>query len=77
MPRQRFLPPIKGLNKRMPVEDSEKMTTYYLMNVRAPGSLERQVRIAQRPGLDKWSTTQVSGGTANPVIAMVELGVIL
>jgi len=75
MPVHRFILPIKGLNERLPVEDAEPATTFYLMNVRVPGALERQIRIAQRPGLDKWSTTRVSGTVFNPVVEMTYVDV--
>jgi len=77
MPLQRLILPIKGLSERLPVEDADPATTFHLMNVRVPGALERQIRIAQRPGQDKWSTIQVSGSIDNPVVEMTYVDVAL
>jgi len=76
MPTQRFMLPIKGISERLPVEDAEKLTTFYLMNVRAPGALERQIRLAQRPGQDKWSSTLVSGPRSSPIVEMTTVDVV-
>lgn len=77
MKPQRFTMPIKGLSERLPVEDSEPATTYYIKNVRAPGALERQIRLAQRPGLDKWSTTQFTDGLVVPIVSMAVVQVVI
>ena len=67
---QRIALPIKGISERMPVEDTSPATTFYIKNVRCPGTLEKQVRLSQRPGSERWSTTRLSGATAAPIVAM-------
>jgi hypothetical protein len=75
VPRKFYLP-IKGLHKAIQIADQPELTTQHMMNVRAPGTLERQLRISQRPGLERWSTVQLGGGAANPIVRMVLVDVV-
>jgi hypothetical protein len=61
--------PIKGVSKGLPVDKEEPATSGYMNNVRPKDVLEKRIRLGQRPGLDKWSVTQV-GGVENPVVYM-------
>jgi len=62
-------PPIKGISKGLPVDKEQPTTSGYMNNVRPVDVLERQLRLGQRPGLDKWSTDQI-GDAEQPVVAM-------
>ena len=62
-------PPIKGVSKGLPVDKEPPTTSGYMNNVRPVDVLERQLRIGQRPGLDKWSDTQI-GAAEQPVVAV-------
>ena len=62
-------PPIRGVSKGLPVDKEPPVTSGYMNNVRPVDSLERRLRLGQRPGLDKWSTDQI-GDSEQPVVAM-------
>jgi len=62
-------PPIQGISKGVPVDKESPATSGYMNNVRPVDALERRIRLGQRPGLDKWSATQI-GAAENPVCAM-------
>jgi hypothetical protein len=64
-----LVPPIKGVSKGLPVDKEQPTTSGYMNNVRPVDVLEKQLRIGQRPGLSKWSTTQI-GAAEQPVVAM-------
>ena len=63
-------PPIKGISKGLPVDKEQPTTSGYMNNVRPIDTLERRLRLGQRPGLDKWSDQQI-GAAEQPVCAMV------
>jgi len=65
---QELIPPIKGISKGLPIDKSPPTTSGYMDNVRPVDVLERQLRLGQRPGLDKWSDTQI-GDAEQPVVA--------
>ena len=61
--------PIKGIFKgTIPGKEPEN-TSPYMNNVRPVDVNVKRIRIGQRPGLDKWSSTQV-GDASNPVVAI-------
>ena len=62
-------PPIQGISKGVPVDKESPATSGYMNNVRPVDALERRIRLGQRPGLDKWSATQI-GAAEQPVVAM-------
>ena len=62
-------PPIKGVSKGLPVDKEQPTTSGYMNNVRPVDVLEKQLRLGQRPGLSKWSDTQI-GAAEQPVVAM-------
>ena len=62
--------PIKGLNRGLPVSISPSEYSSYLSNVRPVDVLEGRLRLGQRPGMKKWTSTQI-GGVENPVVFMV------
>lgn len=64
-----LVPPIRGISKGLPVDKEQPTTSGYMNNVRPVDVLERQLRLGQRPGLDKWSTDQI-GDSEQPVVAM-------
>ena len=67
--------PIKGLNKGLPVTVSPSEYSSYMNNVRPVDVLEGRLRIGQRPGLKKWTATQI-GGVENPVVDMITVSTV-
>ena len=61
-------PPIRGISKGLPVDKEPPTTSGYMNNVRPVDVLETQLRLGQRPGLDKWSDDQI-GDSEQPVVA--------
>lgn len=61
--------PIKGTSKGVSVDKEPPNTSGYMNNVRPEDVLEKRIRLGKRPGLDKWSDTQV-GGAEFPIVAM-------
>lgn len=70
-----FSLPIKGVSFGFPVDKSPPLTTGYANNFRAIDTLEKKVRIGQRPGQSKVYTEQI-GGAASPVVAVCQVTVI-
>jgi hypothetical protein len=64
-------PPIKGISKGLPVDKEQPTTSGYMNNVRPVDVLERQLRLSQRPGLDKWGAGTQIGAAEQPVVAFV------
>jgi len=67
---QELIPPIKGVSKGLPVDKEHPTTSGYMSNVRPVDSLERRLRLGQRPGLDKWGAGVQIGAAEQPVVAM-------
>lgn len=66
----RLLPsPIKGVSEALDASKQFPLSSGYMNNVRAIDVLEKQVRIGQRPGLDKVFDEQI-GELTNPIIAI-------
>lgn len=65
-----MLSPIKGVSESLDPSKQIPLTSGYMNNVRATDVLEKQIRIGQRPGLDKVFTQQIGGGI-HPIIAIV------
>lgn len=63
-------PPIKGISKGLPVDKEHPTTSGYMNNVRPIDTLERRLRLGQRPGLDKWGNGDQIGAAEQPVVAM-------
>ena len=70
-----FQIPIKGLSEGFEVSTSEPMTSGYMNNVRPIDSLERRLRLGQRPGLEKKYAQQI-GGIAAPIVAIISVSVV-
>ena len=62
-------PPIKGISKGLPVDKEPPTTSGYMNNVRPVDVLETQLRLGQRPGLDKWGAGTQIGDSEQPVVA--------
>ena len=67
---QELIPPIKGVSKGLPVDKEHPTTSGYMNNVRPIDTLERRLRLGQRPGLDKWGAGVQIGAAEQPVVAM-------
>ena len=63
-------PPIRGISKGLPVDKEQPTTSGYMNNVRPIDTLERRLRLGQRPGLDKWGAGVKIGDAEQPVCAM-------
>lgn len=61
--------PIFGISRIITVEKEPVKYSGYMSNVRPTDVLENKVRLGQRPGLDKWSSTQI-GGAELPIVAL-------
>ncbi len=70
-------PPIKGVSRGLPVDKEPVTTSGYMNNVRPIDTLERRLRLGQRPGLDKWGAGVQIGAAEQPVVAMVIVAAIL
>ena len=64
--------PIKGISEVLPVAVSPADTSGYMNNVFPRDTLERRLRIGQRPGLEKKFSQQISGLEA-PIVALLEV----
>ena len=62
--------PIFGISRIITVEKEPAKYSGYMNNVRPVDVLENKIRLGQRPGLDKWSSTQI-GSAEQPVVALV------
>ena len=72
-----ILPPVRGLFRGTLVGHAPALTSESMNNVRPVDSLEKRIRIGQRPGLDKWGNGTQVGATENPVVAMCFVNSIL
>ena len=61
--------PIKGISRIIAVDKESPFFSGYLNNVRPSDVLENRIRLGQRPGLDRWSLSQV-GAAEQPVVAV-------
>ena len=62
--------PIKGISKLFTYDKSVPATSGYMNNTRGVGIFNKQVRLTQRPGLDKWGAGTQVGAAEQPVVAM-------
>jgi len=62
--------PIKGVAYGLPVDKVSVATSGYMNNCRPVDTLEKRLRIGQRPGLDKWGNGDQIGAAEQPVVAM-------
>jgi hypothetical protein len=62
--------PIFGISRVITVEKEPAKYSGYMRNIRPTDVLENKIRLGQRPGLDKWSSTQI-GSSEQPVVAMI------
>lgn len=63
-----FPSPIKGVSESLDPSKQIPLTSGYMNNVRAIDVLEKQVRIGQRPGLDKVFPDDQIGGDTSPIV---------
>lgn len=62
-----FDSPIKGFSEGFSVDQTPPGYSSYMNNVRIVDTLDRKLRIGQRPGLDK-KYSQLLAGVAGPVV---------
>jgi hypothetical protein len=67
--------PIKGLNLGLPVATVPAEYSSSMHNVRPVDVLEGRIRLGQRPGLKKWTATQI-GGVENPVCDIISVSTV-
>jgi hypothetical protein len=67
--------PKKGINKGTASSDILSDYSPKLNNVRVKDVLANRLRLGQRPGLAKWSSTQI-GGLENPVVAICSVSTV-
>jgi len=63
--------PIKGVSESLDPSKQIPLTSGYMNNVRPTDVLERQIRIGQRPGLDKVFDEQIGGAFAVVAITTI------
>ena len=64
-----ILPPLKGLHRGTLQGHAPELTSEYMNNVRPVDTLEKRIRIGQRPGLDKWGNGTQIGASEQPIVA--------
>ena len=62
--------PIKGLNRGVAVDKTDKSYTDYCVNVLPIDAGENRIRLGKRPGMDKWDDVQI-GASEQPVTCIV------
>jgi len=62
--------PYEGIDKGRALCEQPEMTVPHMNNMRPRDVLDNRMRGGQRPGLDKWSATQI-GAAEQPVVCMV------
>ena len=67
--------PFNGYNKGGPTQTQPEYTSPHINNMRPLDSLGDRYRGGQRPGLTKWSTTQVGEGVS-PIVELVTVAVL-
>ncbi len=68
---QELQPPILGISKGLPTDKQQVHTSGYMKNVRPVDVLEKQLRLGQRPALEKWGSGIQIGDSEQPVVAFV------
>jgi hypothetical protein len=62
--------PFNGLDKTFSNEETRQLMSPIIMNVRGKDVVEDRVRGGQRPGLDKFSSTQIG---SEPILLMRQI----
>lgn len=70
-----FPQPVKGYSEGLDVSKTPSEYSSYMNNVRAIDTLERKLRLGQRPGLDKAYAQQIAG-LVGPVVAICSVTVV-
>ncbi len=71
MPLQEIPLPILGVSEALPLDKEKPVNSSHLNNIRPFDTLERRIRLGQRPGQDKKYTLQL--GSGSPVVAIIAL----
>jgi hypothetical protein len=77
MPKVTFQLPLKGYSTFLPAESQPQLTSPVMMNVRAPSSSERKLRLGPRPGLKKQYAQRIGGNSLFPVVEMLVVSVVV
>lgn len=75
MANRSFPSPIKGVSEALDPAKQFPLTSGHMNNIRAIDVLEKQVRIGQRPGLDKVFDQQI-GGILASIVAITTITVV-
>ena len=67
--------PLKGVNFSYPLDQQDAASSPHMYNVRPFDTLERRIRLGQRPGMDKAYTQQI-GGASSPIVWIGEVTII-
>lgn len=67
MANRDFSIPIKGYSEGLSPDKQPPLTTGYMDNMYPRGTLEKKIRLTQRPGVDKAFAAQI-GGEAAPIV---------
>jgi len=72
MANRDFQIPIKGYSEGLSADKQPPLTTGFMDNMYPRGTLEKKIRLTQRPGLDKIFPQQIGGDSA-PIITMCSI----
>ena len=64
--------PIKGYSDSFTPDKQPQLTTGYMDNMFPRGTLEKKIRLTQRPGLDKAFAAQI-GDEAAPIVFLLSV----
>lgn len=70
-----MIAPIKGVSLSLDPSKQIPLTSGHMNNCRPICTLEKWIRICQRPGLDKVFIQQI-GGNTKPIVAIIQITVV-
>ncbi len=69
--------PIQGKSEITAAAKQPQLTTPYINNVRPQDVIKNRIRGGQRPGLDKRYSQQIGGNSEYPVIALLQITLVI
>ena len=73
MANRNFSIPIKGYSAGLSPDKQPLLTTGYMSNMYPRGTLEKLIRLVQRPGEDKVFDQIIGGGTDAPIVILLSV----